>query len=81
MDTRVIRVADLKTEVKFDLWGYWGHLEAAMASGAAVKMAVLGNMHIDMRVIRVVHFEIVPYQRYTGITIGKIIVPVQKLVQ
>ena len=30
---------------------------------------------------KVAHFEIVPYQRYTGTTIGTTIVPVQKLVQ
>ena len=56
MDTRVIEVADFKSEVKFDLWGYWGHLEAAMASGD-VKMAVLGNIHMYIRVIEVSDFK------------------------
>ena len=52
MDTRVILVTDFKSEVKFDLWGYWGYLEAKMASGD-VKMAVLGNIHMYIRVIEV----------------------------
>ena len=46
MDTRIIEVADFKSEVKFDLWGYWGHLEAAAMASGDVKMAVLGNMHM-----------------------------------
>ena len=25
MDTRVIEVADFKSEVRFEFWGYWGH--------------------------------------------------------
>ena len=54
--TRVYEVTDLKSEVKFDLWG---HLEAAMAS-EAVKIAFGGNMHIDIRVIEVteLNFEV-----------------------
>ena len=44
---------------------------------------------IDLRVkflekiliLKVAHFEIVPYHWYTGTTIGTSIVPVQKLVQ
>ena len=50
MDTRVIQVTDFKSEVKFDLWDYWGHLKAAMASGV-VKMAVLGDIQMYKRVI------------------------------
>ena len=56
MDARVIEVADFKSEVKFDPWGRWGHLEAAMAS-EATKMAIRGNMHMDTRVIEVADFK------------------------
>ena len=49
-DTRVIEVADFKSEVKFELWGHWGCFEAAMAS-EATKKDVRGNMHIYTRVI------------------------------
>ena len=56
MDTRVIEVTDFKSEVKYDLWGYWGHLEATMAS-ETVKTAVLGNIHIYMKVIEVSDFK------------------------
>ena len=49
-DTRVIEVADLKFEVKFKLWGLWGHFEATMAS-EATKLSILGNMQIDSKVI------------------------------
>ena len=52
MDTRVIKVADFKFEVKFDPWGCWGRLEAVMAS-EATKIAVRCNMHMDTRVIMV----------------------------
>ena len=54
--TRVVEVADLKSEVKFDLRG---HLESAMAS-EVMKMAYIGNMHIDVRVIEVteLNFEV-----------------------
>ena len=55
-DIRVIEVADFKLEVKFDHWGYWGYLEAKMASGN-VKMAVLGNIHMNIRVIEVSDFK------------------------
>ena len=48
MDTRVIKVADFKSEVQFDLRG---RLEAAVAS-EATKMAVIGNRHMDTRVIK-----------------------------
>ena len=37
------------SEFRSDLWG---HLEAAMASEATI-VAILGNMHIDARVIEV----------------------------
>ena len=53
MDTRVIEVADFKSEVNFDLWGC---LEAAVASEANY-MAVIGNMHMDTRVIKVTDFK------------------------
>ena len=42
MDTRVIKVADFKSEVKFDLLGC---LEAAVTSEATL-MAVIDNMHM-----------------------------------
>ena len=53
---RVCEVTDLKTEVKF---GLWGHLEAGMAS-EVMKIAFWGNMHIDIRVIEVteLNFEV-----------------------
>ena len=53
---RVCEVTDLKSEVKFDLWG---HLEAAMAS-EVMKIAFRGNIHIDIRVIEVteLNFEV-----------------------
>ena len=53
---RVCEVPDLKSEVKFDLWG---HLEAKMAS-EIMKMAYRGNMHKDIRVIEVteLNFEV-----------------------
>ena len=56
IDTRVIEVAGIKSEFKFDLWGCGGHLEATMAS-EATEMAVRGNMHIDTRVIEVADFK------------------------
>ena len=34
MDTRVNEFADFKNEVKYDFWGYWGRLEAAITSEA-----------------------------------------------
>ena len=51
MDTRVIKVADLKSE---DLRSndLRGCLEAAMASDT-----ILGNMHMDTRVIKVAYFK------------------------
>ena len=52
IDTRVIKVAFIKYDVKFDLQGHWGCLEAAMTS-EVTKTAVPGNMHIDARVIEV----------------------------
>ena len=52
IDARVIKVAFIKSDVKFDLQGHWGCLEAAMTS-EVTKMAVPGNMHIDARVIEV----------------------------
>ena len=45
----VIKATEFKCEVRCDLRG---HLEAAMASEATI-MAILGNMHIDARVIEV----------------------------
>ena len=45
----VIEATEFKFEVRSDLRG---HLEAAMASEATI-MAILGNMHIDARVIEV----------------------------
>ena len=56
MDTRVIDVADFKSEVKFDPWGHWGRLEATMGS-EDTKKAVRGNMHINTRVIEVADFK------------------------
>ena len=47
--TWVIEATEFKFEVRSDLRG---HLEAAMASEATI-MAILGNMHIDARVIEV----------------------------
>ena len=44
-----IESTEFKFEVRSDLRG---HLEAAMASEATI-MAILGNMHIDARVIEV----------------------------
>ena len=52
IDARVIEVAFIKYDVKFDLKGHWGCLEDAMTS-EATKMAVPGNMHIDAWVIDV----------------------------
>ena len=52
IDARVIKVAFIKSDVKFDLQGHWGCLEAAMTS-EVTKMAVPGNMNIDARVIEV----------------------------
>ena len=34
MNTRVIKIADFKSEVIFDLWGHRGCLEATIASEA-----------------------------------------------
>ena len=56
IDTRVIEVADFKSQFKFDLWGRGGHLEATMAS-EATEISVKGNMHIDTRVIEVPGFK------------------------
>ena len=53
MDTRVVEVTDLNSEVRCDLRGC---LEAAMAS-EAIKMAVRGNMHMDARVVEVTEFN------------------------
>ena len=47
--TWVIEATEFKFEVRSDLRG---HLEAAMASEATI-VAILGNMHIDARVIEV----------------------------
>ena len=53
---RVCEVSDLKSEVKFDLWG---NLEAAMAS-EVMNMAFTGNMHLHIRIIEVteLNFEV-----------------------
>ena len=48
MELQIIKVKELKSEVKCDLWGLWGHLEAAMAS-EATKMAVIGNVQMDTK--------------------------------
>ena len=47
--TWVVEATEFKFEVRSDLRG---HLEAAMASEATI-VAILGNMHIDARVIDV----------------------------
>ena len=52
IDGRVIEVALIKYDVKFDLQGHRGCLEAAMTS-EATKMAVPRNIHMDARVIEV----------------------------
>ena len=49
MNTRVVEVIELNSEVRCDLPGC---LEAAMAS-EVTKMAVRGNMHMDTRVFKV----------------------------
>ena len=51
MYTRVIEAADFKSEVKFDIWGQWGCLEATMASEATKMADIKGNMHMVTRVI------------------------------
>ena len=48
MDTRVIKVAGFKFEVRSDLRGC---LEAVMAS-EITKMAVRCNIHMDIRIIK-----------------------------
>ena len=48
-----MEVTELNSEVRCDLRGC---LEAAMAS-EATKMAIRGNMHIDIRVIKVPNFK------------------------
>ena len=52
IDARVIKVAFIKYDVKFDLQGHWGCLEAAMTS-EVTKMAVPYNMDINARVIEI----------------------------
>ena len=47
MDTRVVEVTDLNSEVRCDLRGC---LEAATVS-EATKMAVRGNMYMDTRLV------------------------------
>ena len=56
MDARVIEVADFKSKVKFNPWGCWGHLEAAMAS-EATKFFDRGNIHMDTRVIEADNYK------------------------
>ena len=46
--TYKIDITELNTEVRFDLLG---HLEVTMAS-KAMKMTVINNMYMDIRVIR-----------------------------
>ena len=53
MDTRVVEVTEFNSEVICDLRG---HFEAAMAS-EGIKMAVVGNMHIYTRAIKVAGFK------------------------
>ena len=47
IDGRVIEVVWIKSEVKFDLHGFWGWLEVAMAS----EVAYWTHMNISIRVI------------------------------
>ena len=49
MAMRVFEVTDLKSKVKFDLWG---HLVVSMAL-EVMKMALKCNIHVDIRVIEV----------------------------
>ena len=49
MVTYVLEVTEVNSEAICDLRGRW---EAAMAS-EATSMAVIGNMHMDVRVIEV----------------------------
>ena len=49
MVTWVFKVKQFYVEVRGDLWG---HSEAVMTE-EAIKMAVGGNMHMDIRVINV----------------------------
>ena len=51
----VIKVADYKSYIKFNLSGYLDFLEATKAS-EAIKMAVIGNIHIYFRAIKVSNF-------------------------
>ena len=53
MKTYVFEATELKFDVICDLQG---HLEVAMAS-EATKVAVLGNMHMDARVIEVAYIK------------------------
>ena len=51
-DFRVIEVADYKCDIKFYLKIHWSCLEANMTSESeAIKIAVRGKMHIDVRVV------------------------------
>ena len=56
MDTRVIEVADFRSEVKLELWGHWGHLKAVMASEATI-ITVMWIIHMATRVIGVADFK------------------------
>ena len=49
-------IDNFKSEVKFHLWDYWGHLEAATASETAQKV-IIGNIHINTMVIEVADFK------------------------
>ena len=53
MGTCVIEVTEFNSEVRCNLQG---RLEAAMTS-EATKMAVRGNMHMDIRVVDVTEFN------------------------
>ena len=52
MNTRIIKVADFKSEFNFEPRG---HLEAVMTS-EYTKMAVRCNMHMETKVIEVADF-------------------------
>ena len=55
MGTQVIEVTEFNYEVSLDLRG---HLEATMTS-EATKMAVRGNMHMNIRVFEVADFNFI----------------------
>ena len=52
MNTRVIEVADFKSEVKLDPWDQWGCLEAIMASDATWVTAI--HKYMDTKTNKVI---------------------------